>query len=111
MSEMEIDAQQAKVLVQDGKRVYVFINDYGELNFVSESLGAKGEVHNMDIAIAREIIFNQDKKAIEKMAAQFKDAIIVCPHGRTSLRFATALKELGIRAYSLHGGTEGLKQR
>ncbi len=110
MSEIEIDAQQAKVLAQDGKSVYVFINDYGELDFVSESLGAK-DVHNMDIAIAREIIFNQDKKAIEKMVVQFKDAIIVCPHGRTSLRFATALKELGIRAYSLHGGTEGLKQR
>ena len=111
MNETEIDVQQAKVLAKEGKSVYVFINDYGELDFVRESLGAKGAVHNMDIVVAREIIFNQDKKAIERMVVQFKDAIIVCPHGRTSLRFATALKELGIKAYSLYGGTEGLKQR
>ena len=111
MNEMEIDVAQARVLVREGKSVYVFINDYGELDFVKESLGANGAVHNMDIVVAREIIFNQDKKAIEKMAGQFKDAIIVCPHGRTSLRFASALKELGVRAYSLNGGTQGLKQR
>lgn len=111
MSELEIDKEKAAALVKEGKSVYVFINDYGELDFVKESLGAKGNVHSMDIVVAREIIFNQDKKAIEKMTGQFKDAVIVCPHGRTSLRFASALKELGVKAYSLHGGIEGLKQR
>lgn len=111
MNEMEIDADKAASLVKEGKSVYVFINDYGELELVKESLGATDGVHDMDIVVAREIIFNQDKKAIEKMAAQFKDAIIVCPHGRTSLRFAMALKELGIRSYSLHKGIEGLRQR
>ena len=111
MNEMEIDEEQAKVLVKEGKSVYVFINDYGELELVKESLGAKDNVHNIDIVVAREIIFNQDKKVIGKMTGQFKDAIIVCPHGRTSLRFATVLKELGVKAYSLRGGIEGLKQR
>ena len=72
----------------------------------------KGGVHSVDMGKRRQIMFGEgDKKSLEENGMVFRDAVIVCPHGRTSLRFANLLSEMGIRAYSLKGGIEGLKGR
>ncbi len=111
MKDLEVGLEEAKGLVGAGSRVYVFISNLGELELVGEVLGAKDRTYGMDIGIAREIIFNQDIKAIRKVGEQFKDAVIVCPHGNTSLRFAEALSKLGVQSYSLNGGIEKLRGR
>lgn len=112
MMDLEIDFEKAKELAKEGRNVFVFINNVSELELVREVLGSDDHVHEVDFGEARQIIFKEgDKNDLEKRSKEFKDAIIVCPHGRTSLKFATALFEIGIKAYSLKGGIEGLKSR
>ena len=111
-ADLEIDFEKAKELARDGHNVFVFINNFGELELVKEVLGSANRVRDLDFGEARQIIFKEGEKAeIEKSAREFQDAVIVCPHGRTSLKFVTALSEMGIRAYSLKGGIEGLRSR
>jgi rhodanese-related sulfurtransferase len=108
--DLEVDFEGAAKLAGEGHKVFVFINNASELEFVREALGAGDGISNIDILIARQIVFG-DKVDLGNMAEEFRDSVIVCPHGRTSLKFAMALADRGIRAYSLRGGIEGLKAR
>lgn len=111
-TDLEIDFEKAREFAKAGKSFLVLANDQDELEMVKKVLGAKGGVHSADIVAARRIIFGEgDRKSLEENGMVFRDAVIVCPHGRTSLRLASLLSEMGIGAYSLKGGIEGLKSR
>ena len=111
-SNLEIDFERAKELAKAGNNFFVLANDSNNLELVREVLGVEGAVHGVDMEETKQILFGEDaKKLLEKRGEAFRDAVIVCPHGRTSLRFANLLSEMGIRAYSLKGGIEGLKGR
>ncbi len=111
-SDLEIDLEKAKELVKDGHNVFVLINNFGELELVREIFGTTGFVRDLDFGEAKQIIFKEGYRSeIEKSAKEFQGAVIVCPHGHTSLRFAVALSDMGIKTYSLKGGIEGLKSR
>jgi rhodanese-related sulfurtransferase len=108
--DLEIDLEKARALARAGKSVFVIAKDSGELELVKKVLGAGDVVYGVDFGEARRIIFKEgDRKSLEECGLMFRDAVIVCPHGRTSLRLAGALSEMGIRAYSLKGGIEELK--
>ncbi|MHB1830246.1 MAG: hypothetical protein ACYCO0_02540 [Candidatus Micrarchaeaceae archaeon] len=108
----EIGAEEAHELVKKGREIYVFTNSYVDLELVAARLGAENGAKGIDIGEAMQIMLNTvDKGIAESLARKFDGSIIVCPHGRMSLEFASKLSGLGIKAYSLKGGIEGLKSR
>ena len=110
--ELEIGVEEAKEMAKQGRQIFVFVSNPSELEFVGEMLGAAEKVHDIDFGDARQIIFKEgEKESLEKMGRIYRDGIIVCPHGRSSLKFASALSEMGIKAYSLKGGIEGMRSR
>jgi len=112
MDEQEVDAQKGKDLAGQGRNVYVFMNSLQDLELARQVLGAGNNAQDIDMGEARMIMFRHaQRKELMEHAAKFEGSLIVCPHGRTSLEFVHALSELGIKAYSLHGGIEGLKSR
>lgn len=112
MDDPEIDAGRGIELAGRGRRFYVFMNSLGDLELAREALGAGSRMEGIDMGEARTIMFmHGDRKSLREMAGKYEGAVIVCPHGRTSLEFARALSELGVKAYSLKGGIEGLRQR
>ena len=110
MIDGEVDFDAGKKLVHSGSRVYVFINSFADLELVKEAFG-EGEVSDIDLGEARGIMFEQSRQDPKGMKGKFDHSLIVCPHGRSSLRFVQALSGYGVKAYSLHGGIEGLKSR
>lgn len=108
MTSDEIDLDGSIELVGKGAGVYVFINSFADLDYVRETLGSEG-AKDMDLGEARGIILEQSSEDPAEMKRKFEGSVIVCPHGRTSLRFVHALKRYGVRAYSLRGGIEGLR--
>ncbi len=110
--DIEIGVENAQKLVKKGREIYVFLNNYADLEFVTEVFGAKNGAKGIDTGEAMQIMLNTvDKGMAEAIGRKFDGSIIVCPHGRMSLEFASKLSGLGIRAYSLKGGIEGLKSR
>ncbi len=108
MSADEIDLVRSIELASKGASVYVFINSFADIDYVKEVLGS-GQVTDVDLGEARGIMLEQSSEDPAEMKRKFDGSVIVCPHGRTSLRFVHALKRYGVTAYSLHGGIEGLK--
>jgi rhodanese-related sulfurtransferase len=110
MIDGEVDFDSGKKLVHSGSKVYVFINSFADLELVKEAFG-EGEISDIDLGEARGIMFEQSKQSADDMKGRFDNSLIVCPHGRSSLRFVQALAGYGVKAYSLHGGIEGLRSR
>ena len=53
----------------------------------------------------------RQKVASMQIDKEYEGAVMVCPHGNTSKRFAEALKVIGVKAYSLRKGVAGLKSQ
>lgn len=111
MEDIEVDAAKGRQLAESGRNVYVFLNSLNDLEIVKYALDSEN-VQDIDMGEARTIMFRHgSKQELSQIAAKYSGSVIVCPHGRTSLEFSKALSELGISAYSLKGGIEGLKSR
>lgn len=110
---LEIEANEAEQLVRDGANVYIFEQNASDIEFVQEILGAEaGMVHWIDMNDAHPIMMNYgSEEELLSMSEKYDGAVIVCPHGNTSRRFAEALKAFGVRAYSLKKGLTGLRSR
>lgn len=106
--ELEIDEREAVELLKKGHSLCLLTNDALDAGFVGEVLSAP--VHVADMHEVHDIISDDGPEA-RAAAAKYDGNVIVCPHGRSSKVFAAALNDLGIKAYSLVGGIEGLKQR
>ncbi len=110
--EIEISYEEAIELVKGGSRIYVFMNGPSDLEFVREVFGAEDAICPIDFNEARAIAFDyKDSSLSSQYGLKYGNAVLVCPHGNTSLRFAKALAELGIISYSLRGGIAALKSR
>ncbi|MDE1860726.1 MAG: hypothetical protein KGH72_03325 [Candidatus Micrarchaeota archaeon] len=110
---LEIDEREAKEIAGAGAKVFVFWNSQHDLEYVEQVLGARpGNVEGMDIEAARRIVMGGEAASeVRKIGSRFDGAVIVCPHGNTSRRFAEALSAAGIKSYSLRRGLEGLRGR
>ncbi len=112
MAELEIDLEEAKKLAKSGSEIMVLIDNFGDVELVKEILEAKDNVEEIDFGEARVIVMSLgEPKDLSDLAKKYENAVIVCPHGNTSLRMANALKQIGVHAYSLRGGIAGLRAR
>lgn len=110
--DIEINFDEAKELAKDGSSIYVFTNGPADLEFVKAMFDKDDNIYSIDFNEARVIAFSyKDRDLSSQYGLKYSNAVLVCPHGNTSLRFAKSLLELGIPAYSLKGGIAGLKVR
>jgi rhodanese-related sulfurtransferase len=108
--DFEIDIEEAKKLVAEGKKVMLFESNYSEVQLLSETFGIDEEkVEIIDINDFRIVHMHYgEEDEIKKVAGKFEEAVIVCQHGNTSRVLADALAENGVKAYSLYGGIAGI---
>lgn len=109
---IEISYDEAMELVKSGSSVYVFMNSPADMEFVKAVFYREKAVYPIEFNEARAIAFNyKDSSLSSQYGIKYSNAVLVCPHGNTSLRFAKALAELGITSYSLRGGITALKEK
>ena len=108
--DIEIEVNEAKKLVEAGKKVMLFESNYSEVQLLSETFSIDEEkVEIIDINDFQIVYMHYGEEAeIKKIAGKFEEAVIVCQHGNTSRVFADALAENGVKAYSLYGGIAGI---
>lgn len=108
--DFDIDFEEAKKLVEAGKKIMLFESNYSEVQLLSETFGVDEEkVGIIDINDFQIVYMHYgEEDEIKKTASKFEDAVIVCQHGNTSRVFADALAGNGVKAYSLHRGIAGI---
>ncbi len=107
----EINFDEALELVRSDATVYAFVNNIGELEFLKEMLNSK-DVLSIDLDEAREIVMCSIEGTLPSIdVKKYEHSIVVCPHGKTSLKFIRSLSVFNITAHSLKEGTEGLRMR
>ncbi len=108
--ELEIDLEQAKALANDKSKIFVLEQNVGDLEFVQETLDGKNGAESLDIGEAKALVMGLgDDEDLKGLADKYEGAVIVCPHGNTSLRIASALQRMGVRSYSLRKGLAGMR--
>ena len=108
--DFEIEVNEAKKLVEAGKKVMLFESNYSEVQLLSETFSIDEEkVEIIDINDFQIVYMHYGEEAeIKKIAGKFEEAVIVCQHGNTSRVFADALAGNGVKAYSLYRGIAGI---
>ena len=106
---LEVDIKEARELARNGSGVVVFSENPYDISFIQEVLCTKN-VGFMNMDDARRLIMELDEpKTLENLSRKYGNLIVVCPHGRTSLRFVNALAKFKVTAYSLKRGISGLR--
>lgn len=108
--DFEISLEEARKLVEAGKKVMLFESNYSEVQLLSETFGiAEEKINIIDINDFQIVYMHYGEEAdIKKIAGKFEDAVIVCQHGNTSRVFADALAGNEVKAYSLYRGIAGI---
>jgi rhodanese-related sulfurtransferase len=108
---LEVDAKEAAEITSHGAKVFVLEQEYNDIEFVSETLKARS-AERLDMNDVHPLLMSYGtEEELKKIGKKFDGAVIVCPHGNTSLRLAQALSTIGIKAYSLRKGIAGLRGR
>jgi len=100
----EIELKEAMELVNSNRSIFVWIGGYTTtpLADLLEIDGSK---------VVEESPFELlDRAAYPDVLKRYERPIFVCNHGITSYELVKELANMGIKAYSLAGGIEGIKQ-
>lgn len=110
--DLEVDLNGAQKLANSGSEIIVLADNFGDVELVKEIFKTDNQVEEVDFGEAKVIVMGLgDRKDLEDLAKKYEKAVIICPHGNTSLRMANALKNMGVTSYSLKGGLAGLRSR
>ena len=102
----EIELREALELVNSGKSIFVWIGGW-----TTTPLAGLLGIDESKVMEASPFQLILDNKSYPEELKKYDRPIFVCQHGLSSYDLVKELATMGIKAYSLKGGVEGIKGR